>query len=117
MNYQSATDELAVERPDILSGSKKAGVGMHFASLAGPYGIGDIGDSAIAFIDKLVSMNIAVWQFLPTGPTAYGDSPYQPLSAFAGNEMLIGIEPLIRLGLLTGDEAESLTGLSSESVD
>ena len=103
--------------PAILPSGKKAGVGMHFASLAGPYGIGDIGDSALAFVDHLVSMNIDVWQFLPTGPTAYGDSPYQPLSAFAGNEMLIGIEPLIRLGLLNAAEAEVLVGLSSESVD
>ena len=36
-------------------------------------------------------MQLGVWQFLPTGPTAYGDSPYQPLSTFAGNELLIDI--------------------------
>ncbi len=90
---------------------------MHFASLASPYGIGDIGDSALAFVDTLASMKIRVWQFLPTGPTGYGDSPYQPLSAFAGNEMLIGIGPLVRQGLLTPEEAETLTDLSSESVD
>ena len=106
-----------METPSILPGQKKAGVGMHFTSLAGAYGIGDIGDSALAFIDKLVEMKIHVWQFLPTGPTAYGDSPYQPLSAFAGNEMLIGIEPLIRFGLLTAGEAEALTGLSAGKVD
>ena len=117
MNYQPTINESTLEKPAILPEGKKAGVGMHFASLAGPYGIGDIGDSALAFVDTLVSMKIGVWQFLPTGPTAYGDSPYQPLSAFAGNEMLIGIAPLIRLGLLTTQEAEVLTGLSSESVD
>ena len=114
---KSGTDELSPTEPAILPSGKKAGVGMHFASLAGPYGVGDIGDSALAFIDKLTRMNIDVWQFLPTGPTAYGDSPYQPLSAFAGNEMLIGIEPLIRLGLLKTGEAEILKGMSSESVD
>ena len=117
MNYQPTINESTLEKPAILPEGKKAGVGMHFASLAGPYGIGDIGDSALAFVDTLVSMKIGVWQFLPTGPTAYGDSPYQPLSAFAGNEMLIGIAPLIRMGLLTAQEAEVLTGLSSESVD
>ena len=122
MNYQTIQEKPITEtpfskEPIILSSGKKVGVGMHFVSLPSPYGIGDIGDSAWAFIDKLVSMNIHVWQFLPTGPTAYGDSPYQPLSAFAGNEMLIGIEPLIRLGLLNIDEAEVLTGMSSESVD
>jgi len=121
MNYQPATEGPGSESPAkstaILPAGKSAGVGIHFTSLPGPYGIGDIGDSAQSFIDTLSSMNIQVWQFLPTGPTAYGDSPYQPLSAFAGNEMLIGIEPLIRLGLLTAKEAEVLTGLPSESVD
>ncbi|MGA9574910.1 MAG: 4-alpha-glucanotransferase [Lysobacterales bacterium] len=101
----------------ILPVGKKAGVGMHFTSLSGPYGIGDIGDRSLAFIDRLVSMKIGYWQFLPTGPTAYGDSPYQPLSAFAGNEMLIGVEPLVRLGLLNPDEAVALTGLPEETVD
>jgi 4-alpha-glucanotransferase len=106
-----------VNKPAILPAGKKAGVGMHFASLAGPHGIGDIGTSALGFIDTLVSMKIGVWQFLPTGPTAYGDSPYQPLSAFAGNEMLIGMDSLIRQGLLGTEEVLPLTELSSGSVD
>ena len=54
---------------------RQAGVGMHIASLPGPHGIGEIGRDARAFIDCLRDMNLAVWQFLPTGPTAYGDSP------------------------------------------
>jgi len=90
---------------------------MHFSSLASQHGIGDIGDGAQAFIDKLADMKLRVWQFLPVGPTAYGDSPYQPLSAFAGNEMLLGIDPLVRQGLLTPGEAEVLTGLSPDYVD
>ncbi len=101
----------------ILPVDKKAGVGIHFTSLSSPYGIGDIGDNALAFIDHLVSMKISFWQFLPAGPTAYGDSPYQPLSAFAGNEMLIGIEPLIRIGLLSPGEADTLKNLPAASVD
>jgi 4-alpha-glucanotransferase len=117
MNYQPTVNESTMKKPAILPAGKKAGIGMHFASLAGPHGIGDIGNSAMAFVDTLVSMKISVWQFLPTGPTAYGDSPYQPLSAFAGNEMLIGMDPLIRQGLLTTGEVQPLTGLSSESVD
>ena len=117
MNYQLKTNQVAKKNPEILPRRKKAGVGMHFASLTGAYGIGDIGDSALAFIDKLVDMDIHVWQFLPTGPTAYGDSPYQPLSAFAGNEMLIGLEPLVRLGLLTAGEPQALTGLPADHVD
>ena len=104
-------------KPGILPKGKKAGVGLHFSSLASPYGIGDIGDNAQAFVSALASMKMAVWQFLPTGPTAYGDSPYQPLSAFAGNEMLIGIEPLLRRGLLGTSEAETLAGMPPGRVD
>ncbi|WP_423910900.1 4-alpha-glucanotransferase [Candidatus Spongiihabitans sp.] len=101
----------------ILPVGRRAGVGIHFSSLPGAYGIGDIADSALTFIEVLADMGIGVWQFLPTGPTAYGDSPYQPLSAFAGNENLIGIEPLIRAGLIGSDEAQALKELPLEFVD
>ena len=66
---------------------RKAVVAMHITSLPGEHGIGDIADCAMTFVDQLVEMDLGVWQILPTGPTAYGDSPYQPLSAFAGNPM------------------------------
>ena len=101
----------------ILPEGQRAGVCLHLTSLPGSFGIGDIADSALSFIDTLVKTGLSVWQFLPTGPTAYGDSPYQPLSAFAGNELLIGMEPLVRLGLLTGSEADSLKDLPSNFVD
>lgn len=101
----------------VLPERRVAGVGMHFASLPGPYGIGDIGQSALSFLDSMNEMNIKVWQFLPTGPTAYGDSPYQPLSAFAGNENLIDIKPLLQAGLIRNDETSVLQELSAEFVD
>ena len=62
-------------------------------------------------------MQLSVWQFLPLGPTAYGDSPYQPLSSFAGNEMLIDIGDLVEIGLLDNDEAQQLASLPSDFVD
>jgi 4-alpha-glucanotransferase len=62
-------------------------------------------------------MHLGVWQFLPTGPTAYGDSPYQPLSTFAGNELLIDIRDLISKGLLEKDEAQELAALPGDFVD
>jgi 4-alpha-glucanotransferase len=98
-------------------GERLAGVCMHLTSLPGPYGIGEIGRHARAFIDRLLDMNLMVWQFLPTGPTAYGDSPYQPLSTFAGNEMLIDIGDLIGKGFLTDDEVGELTTLPERFVD
>ena len=89
---------------------RRAGIGMHISSLPGPHGIGDIGDSSQAFIDCLQAMGVAVWQFLPLGPTAYGDSPYQPLSAFAGNTNLIGLESLVRNGLLDRSDLDTFAG-------
>jgi len=96
---------------------RKAGVAMHITSLPGEHGVGDIADCAMTFVDQLVEMDLGVWQILPTGPTAYGDSPYQPLSAFAGNPMFVGMNPLIRMGLLSADEVAPLETLPHEFVD
>lgn len=96
---------------------RRAGVLMHLSSLPGEHGIGDIGESAHAFVDALADMDVAVWQFLPLGPTAYGDSPYQPLSAFAGNANLIGLHQLVELGLLHEPELAPLTALPQEYCD
>lgn len=96
---------------------RRAGVGMHISSLPGPHGIGDIADSSRRFIDQLAAMNIAVWQFLPLGPTAYGDSPYQPLSAFAGNANLMGLNPLMHAGLLKASELSVLEQLPHDFCD
>ena len=96
---------------------RQAGVVMHITSLPGRFGIGEIGEQARAFVDSMLRMNLSVWQFLPLGPTAYGDSPYQPLSTFAGNEMLIDIQDLITRGLLTAAEASPLAALPADFVD
>jgi 4-alpha-glucanotransferase len=100
-----------------LSKQPQAGVCLHLTSLPGPYGIGELGAAAHGFVDTMVSMQLSVWQFLPVGPTAYGDSPYQPLSTFAGNEMLIDIADLVSLGLLNRGEVDELTTLPERYVD
>jgi len=104
-------------QPPVPGGRRLAGVALHFTSLPGPFGIGDIADGALAFLGTLAEMGLGVWQFLPTGPTGYGDSPYQLLSAFAGNEMLVGVGPLLREGLVGEDEADRLRSLPSGHVD
>jgi len=103
--------------PHTLLAERQAGACLHIASLPGPYGIGEIGAPARAFIDTMRAMQLGVWQFLPTGPTAYGDSPYQSLSTFAGNEMLIGIGDLVDMGLLVEQEVEELETLPTQFVD
>ena len=105
------------EQGQVLPPGRQAGVCLHITSLPGPYGIGEIGQSAFDFIDAMKKMALGVWQFLPTGPTAYGDSPYQPLSTFAGNELLIDIRDLVAKGLLDKEEAQELASLPSGFID
>ena len=102
---------------DSLPPGRQAGVGLHVTSLPGRHGIGEMGAAALGFVDTLRRMRIGVWQFLPTGPTAYGDSPYQPLSTFAGNEMMIAVDGLLESGLLRPGEADALAALPQHTVD
>ena len=82
---------------------RSSGILLHPTSLPGRYGIGDLGEWAYRFVDWLVEHDQSVWQVLPLGPTGYGDSPYQTLSAFAGNPNLISLDKLVGDGFLTGD--------------
>jgi 4-alpha-glucanotransferase len=79
---------------------RASGVLLHVTSLPSPYGIGDMGPAAFAWVDRLHESRQSWWQALPLGPTGYGNSPYQPLSSFAGNGLLISPEFLIADGLL-----------------
>jgi 4-alpha-glucanotransferase len=92
-----------------LSPARSAGILLHPTSLPGPFGIGDLGPTAHAWVDALVQARQSWWQILPLGPTGYGDSPYQCFSAFAGNPYLISPEALVRDGLL---KAADLAGAS-----
>ena len=87
-----------------ISGKKK-GVLMPLFSLPSEYGIGCISKEAYEFVDWLAATGHEYWQVLPLNPTGVGDSPYQPLSSFAGNAYFIDPEALIEQGLLSGDEA------------
>lgn len=80
--------------------SRAAGVLCHTTSLPGPYGIGEMGPHAYAWLDKLVEMGMHLWQILPNGVTGYGDSPYQCFSTFAGNPLWISFDLLVDDGLL-----------------
>ncbi|MEJ2535199.1 MAG: 4-alpha-glucanotransferase [Gammaproteobacteria bacterium] len=117
MNQSELSSQEPGNGSGVLPQRPAAGVCLHFTSLPSVHGIGDIGDAARGFLQDLAAMGIRVWQVLPTGPTAYGDSPYQPLSAFAGNEMLIGLEPLVRAGGLAPEEVAELRTLPTGFVD
>jgi len=87
-------------------GLRQSGILLHFTSLPSRYGIGDMGPAAFDWIDRLRDAGQAWWQVLPLGATGYGDSPYQPLSSFAGNWLLISPDALVDDGLLSVRDCE-----------
>lgn len=96
---------------------RRAGILLHPTSLPGPPGVGDIGPCAHDFLATLHAANQSVWQVLPLGPTGYRDSPYQTLSAFAGNPTLVSPEPLVDEGLLAAEDLELIPNATPNRVD
>jgi len=94
---------------------RAAGVLLHVTSLPSPYGIGDLGPSAFSWVDRLHNAKQRWWQALPLGPTGYGNSPYQSLSSFAGNVLLVSPVGLISDGLLQASDGED--HFSPETID
>ena len=86
---------------------RSSGILMPMSSLPSPYGIGTMGKSAYQFVDFLSAAGQKYWQFLPLGPTSYGDSPYQSFSTFAGNPYFIDLDLLIRDKLLRPSEVKN----------
>jgi 4-alpha-glucanotransferase len=96
---------------------RAAGVLLHPTSLPGAHGIGDLGAQALSFAGYLHAAGIKIWQVLPLNPTGYGDSPYQSLSAFAGNPLLISLEELAEDGLLDQNALYSLPEFLAGRID
>ncbi len=94
-----------------------SGILLHPTSLPGPYGIGDLGEWAYRFVDWLHANGQSVWQVLPLGPTGYGDSPYQTLSAFAGNPNLISLDKLVGDGWLRPDDITDVPDFPTDHID
>lgn len=95
---------------------RSSGILLHPTSLPSPWGIGDLGPGAHAFVDFLYDSGQSIWQMLPLGPTGYGDSPYQTLSAFAGNTMLISPDFLLKQGLVAESDLQEMT-LAQGDID
>ena len=96
--------------------ARRSGILCHPTCMPGNHGIGDLGDGAYHFIDFLADAGQSLWQVLPLGPTGYGDSPYQPFSAFAGNHLLISLDRLVDEGLLTSESIGPTEGFSADAV-
>jgi 4-alpha-glucanotransferase len=92
--------------PPFAAQYRASGILLHVTSLPSPYGIGDLGPVAISWVDRLNQAEQSWWQALPLGPTGYGNSPYEPLSSFAGNALLISPDWLLEDELLGPSDSE-----------
>ncbi|HVW37393.1 MAG TPA: 4-alpha-glucanotransferase [Pirellulales bacterium] len=98
------------------AGYRASGVLLHVTSLPGPYPIGDFGPAACAWVDRLTASGQSYWQVLPLGPTGFGNSPFEPLSTFALNPLLVSPDWLIEDRLLSASDVEGKT-FSTGHVD
>ena len=89
---------------------RSSGLLLHPTALPGPSACGGLGAPAHAFVDFLADAGQSMWQVLPLGPTAFGDSPYQCFSAFAGNSLLVSAAQLHERGLLDAGTLSRLPG-------
>ena len=101
----------------MLSLPRSSGILLHPTSLPGRFGIGEIGPEAHRWLETLVEMGQRLWQMLPLGPTGYGNSPYQSLSSFAANPLLISFDALRNDGALLPQDLALLPAFPAERVD
>jgi 4-alpha-glucanotransferase len=99
----------------ILKG-RGAGILLHPTSLPGPFGIGDFGAGADAFVDWASRAGQAVWQILPLGATGPSHSPYVGLSAFAGSPLLVSPGRLAEEGLLPASALDRVPAFPADRV-
>jgi 4-alpha-glucanotransferase len=101
----------------IMKFNRSSGLLLHPTSFPGPYGIGDLGESAYKFVDFLIEAKQSLWQVLPLGPTGYGDSPYASFSSFAGNPLLINLDKLVEVGDLDPADLANIPEFPVDKID
>lgn len=97
--------------------NRQSGVLLHPTSLPGRYGVGELGDETLKFIDFLAESGQSLWQVLPLGPTGYGDSPYASFSTFAGTPLAISLDELVKSGDLQASDLSDIPSFPAEKVD
>ena len=100
-----------------MNPSRTSGILLHPTSLPGRFGIGDLGREAYRFADFLADTKQRLWQMLPLGPTGYSSSPYQCISVFAGNLLLLSLEMLVEESLLEAGDLKDAPLFPEHSVD
>src|SRR5690348_14798009 len=94
-----------------------SGLLLHVTSLPSAYGVGDVGPAAVEWIDRISEAGQSWWQALPLGPTGYGNSPYQSLSSFAGNALLISPDWLVEDELLRESDCQRRRSFPQNEID
>ena len=89
-----------------VTGERRSGILLHPTSLPAD-GAGDLGAHAWRFVDWLALAGQTLWQVLPLVAVGDGGSPYNGLSAFAGNVLLLSPDLLVEDALLDEDEARA----------
>ncbi|MGA8809612.1 MAG: 4-alpha-glucanotransferase [Thermoanaerobaculia bacterium] len=97
--------------------TRTAGVLLHPTSLPGRFGIGDLGDELLSFLDWAHSAGLRLWQVLPLNAPGYGNSPYGCLSSYAGSPLLISPERLVECGLLPADALDDVPAFAEDFVE
>ena len=98
---------------------RASGILLHVTSLPSRYGIGDFGTEAYNFVDFLCKAEQSYWQILPLNPPYSNSniSPYNCLSAFAGNTNLISPHLLYTSGLLKKGDLDDVIEFEQPFVD
>jgi len=103
---------------DLNKYPRSSGVLLPITMLHGPFGIGVLGKEAMEFVDFLSEAGFRSWQVLPVECTGDCFSPYNCISSFAGEPMLIDPRMLLDLGLVSNEELdERAADLSNDSVE
>ena len=79
---------------------RETGILMPVSSLPSRTGVGELGKETYEFLDILKKAGVKIWQVLPMNPLGYGNSPYQPYSSCAGDELYLSLDLLFEEGLL-----------------
>ncbi len=91
-----------ISQPTTSQPCRSAGVLLHISSLPA----GNFGADAFKFVDFLENIRAGVWQVLPLNMPHDDGSPYQCLSAHAGNAAFISLQRLVEIGWIASHEAE-----------
>ena len=100
-----------------MTKTPESGLLMHVTSLPSRHGIGDLKAVTDYLLPFLKETEQKWWQILPMNPSGYGHSPYQGLSAFAGNVLWISPELVAQNGWLHMEELASPPSFSDTRVD